>query len=128
MEAKYLSAHARSSTSHSSRIVYPCSGTSSSSTTHFPFSIEVLVVLPESYVGCSRATFQRHFLIPAPSPVLGHFSAVDALTSTTTSTLAVDGIVNPLPTLSSDFIFPRFNISTQRKLFTVQDIHSIMKL
>ncbi|RRT31221.1 hypothetical protein B296_00056194 [Ensete ventricosum] len=40
---------------------------------------------------------------------------VNALTSTTTSTLAVDGIVNPLPTLSLDFIFPRFNISTQRK-------------
>ncbi|RWW05513.1 hypothetical protein GW17_00031207 [Ensete ventricosum] len=97
-------------------MVYPCSGTSSSSTTPFPFLAEVLMVLPEASADCWGAAFHRRFLIPAPSPVLGRFLAVDAPTSTTADALAADGATDPLPTPPPDFILPRLNISVQRKV------------
>ncbi|RRT66598.1 hypothetical protein B296_00040079, partial [Ensete ventricosum] len=115
MEAKYLSALARFSTSYSSLMVYPHLGTSSSSTIPLPLSAEVLAVLPEASTGCSAATFRKRFLKPAPTPELGRFSTVDALASPVARALAADGAADPLPALSSDFILPRLNISAQQK-------------
>ncbi|RWW42705.1 hypothetical protein BHE74_00051717 [Ensete ventricosum] len=71
MEAKYLSAPAQSSTSQSSHMVYPDSGTPSSSTIPLPMSTKVLAVFPEASAGCLVATFHRCFLKPTPASKLG---------------------------------------------------------
>ncbi|RZR87596.1 hypothetical protein BHM03_00015036 [Ensete ventricosum] len=131
MEVKYLFTPARSSTSHSSHVVYPCSGTSSSSTIPLPLSAEVLAVLPEASVGCLAATFRRHFLKPAPAQELGCFLAVDTPTSPAAGTLAVDGAADPLSAPLSDFILSSSvssgdNIGTE--LLTVREVHSVRKL
>ncbi|RRT32848.1 hypothetical protein B296_00034952 [Ensete ventricosum] len=81
IEAKYLSALARSSTSNNSLMVYPYLGTSSSFTVPLPLSAKVLTVLLEVSVGCSAATFRRRFLKPASTPELGCFSTMATPTS-----------------------------------------------
>ncbi|RWW67634.1 hypothetical protein BHE74_00024902 [Ensete ventricosum] len=91
VEAKYLSAPTRSSTSHSSLMVYPRSGTS------------------------LTVAFQRRFLKPASTLELGHFSTMDTPASPATGTLAAYGATKLLPATPSDFILPRLNISTQQK-------------
>ncbi|RRT72268.1 hypothetical protein B296_00003042 [Ensete ventricosum] len=118
MEVKYLFTPARSSTSHSSHVVYPCSGTSSSSTIPLPLSAEVLAVLPEASVGCLAATFRRHFLKPSPAQELGCFLAVDTPTSPAAGTLAVDDAADPLSAPLSDFILLRLNIFAQQNVTT----------
>ncbi|RRT58539.1 hypothetical protein B296_00001350 [Ensete ventricosum] len=94
IEAKYLSVLARSSTSYSSLMVYPRSGTSSSYTIPLPLSVEVLAVLPEASAGCSTTTFRRRFLKPASTPELGCFSTTDSPASPTAGTLSADGASN----------------------------------
>ncbi|RWW50194.1 hypothetical protein BHE74_00043569 [Ensete ventricosum] len=115
IEAKYLSALAQSSTSHNSFMVYPRSGTSPSSIVPLPLSVDVLIVFPEASIGCSVATFQRHFLKPTSASKLGCFSIVDTPASPTAGMLAIDGAIEPLPVPSLDFILPRLNTSAQQK-------------
>ncbi|RRT45914.1 hypothetical protein B296_00021520 [Ensete ventricosum] len=123
MEAKYLSTPARSSTSQSSYMVYPRSGTSSSSTIPLPLSAKVFSVLPEVSTGCSVAAFSRHFLKPAPASELGHFLVVDASTSPAAGSLAADDAADPLPTPSPNFILPRLNIFAQQKFYLIGRKH-----
>ncbi|RWW05118.1 hypothetical protein GW17_00031626 [Ensete ventricosum] len=99
IEAKYLSTPTRSSTSHSSLMVYPRSGTSPSSTVPFLFGR-----LPKT------------FLKPASTLELGHFSTMDTLASPATGTLAAYGATKLLPATPLDFILLRLNISAQQKV------------
>ncbi|RWV85135.1 hypothetical protein GW17_00053098, partial [Ensete ventricosum] len=115
IEVKYLSAPARSSTLHSSLMVYPRSGASPSSTIPLTLSIEDLAVLLEASASYSATAFRRCFLKPASTLELGRFSTADTPTSLAVGPLTADRAVEPLPAPPLDFILLRLNISVQQK-------------
>ncbi|RWW85999.1 hypothetical protein BHE74_00005278 [Ensete ventricosum] len=65
-----------------SRMVYPCSGASSTSTGPFPFSIGVLVVLPKT---CRMLGTRLHVVFPQTRPLVGARALLNRGTSNVNS-------------------------------------------